>query len=42
MRQLPWHLAVIGGAVAVAAAVISGWVAGIVVALIGFGVLAST
>ncbi len=42
MRQLPWNLAIIGGAAAVAAGVASGWAAGIVVALIGAGVLAST
>jgi hypothetical protein len=42
VRNLPWHLAIIGGAVVVAAGVASGWVAGIVVALIGLGILAST
>ncbi len=42
MRNLPWHLAIIGGAVVIAAGVASGWVAGIVVALIGAGILASS
>ncbi len=42
MRQLPSHLAIIVGAAAVAAGVVSGWVAGVVVALIGVGVLVST
>ena len=42
MRQLPSHLAIIVVAAAVAAGVVSGWVAGVVVALIGVGVLAST
>ena len=42
MRQLPSHLAIIVGAAAVAAGVVSGWVAGVVVVLIGVGVLAST
>ena len=42
MRQLPWHLAIIGGAAVVAAGVAGRWVAGIVVVLIGVGVLAWT
>jgi hypothetical protein len=42
MRDLPSHLAIIGGAAAVAAGVASGWVAGLIVALVGLGVLAST
>ncbi len=42
MRQLPWHIAIIGGAAVIAAGVASGWVGGIVVALIGGGVLAMT
>ena len=42
MRDLPSHLAIIGGATAVAAGVAAGWVAGLIVALIGLGVAAST
>lgn len=42
MRDLPSHLVIIGGAAAIAAAVASGWVVGLIVALIGLGVLAST
>ena len=41
MRDLPTHVAIIGGAAVVAAGVASGWVAGLIVALIGLGVLAS-
>ena len=42
MRDLPSHLAIIGGAAAIAAGVVSGWTSGLIVALIGLGILAST
>ena len=41
MRQLPLHLAIVGGAALAAVGVASGWVAAMVVTLIGVGVLAS-
>ncbi len=41
MRDLPWLIAIIGVAAVVVAAVASGWIAGIVVAIIGLGVAAS-
>ena len=42
MRDLPVYLVIIAGAAVIAAGVASGWVAGVIVALIGIGVLAST
>ena len=42
MRELPWNLLIIGVAVVFAAGVAGGWVAGIVIALIGLGALGST
>lgn len=42
MREAPWHVAIIGLAVVVAAGLVKGWVAGFAVAFVGAGVLLST